>query len=822
MKTKLSLILTALLLFSQWGLSQVNVSSRTNTRLQDTRRWQKDIDKYQNVLENGEFPAVMEKLADCYRMTGELDKAENWYRKSIISGNQSSDCRLNYARVLQSNGKYQEAKSQFKLFEEVTGEYSVGEKYIASCDMAMKVKDEEGRYVIRAVDEVNTVNSDVVAINSKYEVVFATRSKKRAIGTDKEIGDEGDYDLFSAVKRSKGQLADVRPIKGKARSRHDDVSAVKMPGSDLVLFTRIGESTGPDDVPGAIQEDGGKEKKVRILGARIHGTKGTKWDEIKTLPYNFSDGSSNFHPAIHPSGDVIVFSSDRPGGYGGVDLYMVKREGGKWTEPRNLGPELNSEGDELFPSFNREGFLFFASDGHIGYGGLDVYTADYSRGRYTDPVNMGSGINSPKDDFGISWDPKTSSGYFSSNRNTETGDDIYYFKRRPGITGQVFDSMTKEDLAGSIVRLKDISGNEKVIITDGAGKFSEPCQVNTGYLLTVDAPGFTTYRDTFWTKNIPQGRDINLDVYLEVEQLFEMSGITYDLALDSLLGEAGIRVISGGKVINTLYTDTDSADYQIRLQANQDYSIIFEKEEYIAKVVNLSIGDIRGVVVRENRVPMVKGDYVLVHGQIKEDSDMEKPMSRASVSIINNVTQEIIDSTFSVKDGSFYVAIPWEEASDYSIIAAKEGFLSSSSNVIEPDSGMTEVDIELMMREARFGLDNNMKVIHYAYNQAELDLLSKKDLNEIYFFLRQNPNAKLEVRSHTDSRGTKNYNLELSRRRSESVVEYIQTRRPLPDDRFISWGFGEEYLLNDCADGANCTEEEHSSNRRTELKLVER
>lgn len=820
MRTKVSVVLAAVMLVCQWGWTQVDVSARSNTRLQDTRRWQKDIDKYKDVLEDGEFPAVMEKLADCYRMTGELDKAESWYRKSIVNGNESSDCRLNYARVLQSNGKYQEAKSQFKLYEEVSGEYNVGEKYIASCDMAMKVKDEDGRYVIRAVDEVNTVNSDIVAINGKQEVIFATRSKKRAIGTDKKIGEEGDYDFFTAFKRSKGRLAGAKPIKGKVRSRHDDVNAVKMPGSDVVLFTRIGESGNSTKVP--VEVGNNKDKKVRILGARIRGSKGNKWDEIENLPYNFSDGSANFHPAIHPSGDVIVFASDRPGGYGGVDLYTVRREGGKWSEPRNLGPEINTEGDELFPSYNNEGYIFFASDGHIGYGGLDIYTADFQSGRFEDPVNMGSGINSSKDDFGIVWDPKTSSGYFSSNRKVETGDDIYYFKRRPGITGQVFDGMSRDDLPGSIVRLKDISGNEKVIITDGAGRFSEPCKVNSGYLITVDAPGFTTYRDTFWTKNIPQGRDVNLDVYLEIEQLFEMSGLVFDALNDSLLGESRIRIISSGKVIDSMYTGAEKADYKFRLAADRDYSIIYEQDEYIPRVANVSIGDIRGIVIRENNVPMVKGNYVLVHGTILEDGDVTKPMAKASVVIVNNETQEVIDSTMSVRDGSFYVAIPWEEASDYSIISAKEGFLSTSMEVVRPDSGLNEVTLDFLMQEARYGLDNNMKIINYAYNQSELDILSKKDLNEIFFFLRENPEAKLEVRSHTDARGTKSYNLNLSRRRSESVVRYIQERRNLPDERFISWGFGEEYLLNDCADGTKCDEEEHALNRRTELKLVER
>lgn len=816
MKKKALITLGCLLLAGSWALAQVNVSSRTNTRLQDTRRWQKDIDQYQDVLETGDFPVVMEKLADCFRMTGELDKAENWYRKSIVSGNQSSSCRLNYARVLQSNGKYQEAKSQFKLYEEVTGEYEVGEKYIASCDMAMKIRDEQGRYEIRPVTELNTRYSDLVAINSKQELIFATRAKKREIGTQRKGKRSGaDYDLYSALKQGKGFLSNVKPIKGRARSRHDDVSAVKMPGSDLVLFTRIGDNTNATS-PG-IEDDKKMNKRVRILGARVRGN---KWNEIENLPYNFADGSANFHPAIHPSGDLIIFASDRPGGYGGVDLYVVRREGGKWSQPRNLGPDLNTEGDELFPSFNEQGFLFFASDGHIGYGGLDLFTADMKKGRWENPANMGSGINSPKDDFGIVWDPKTSSGYFSSNRNAETGDDIFYFRRAPGITGQVFDGFNKEELAGSIVRLKDISGNEKIIITDGAGQFSEPCKMNTGYLVTVDAPGFHTWRDTFWTKAIPQGRDVNLDIYLKVEQVFEMSGRVVDAEKDTLLPTAQVKIYKEGRVIDSLYATNDSADYKFRLTPNQDYSVVFEKENFVPRIVNLSIGNLRGVHRKERIVPMVPGEYVLVRGTIKEDIEDGKYLHRATVNIVDNRTQKIVDSTMTFRDGTFLVAIPWDSMSNYSIIGAKDGYFSRSMDVNKTES--QEVDMDLALPDARFGLDFNLKVINYDYNQSELDLLSKKDLNEIYFFLLANPDAKLEVRSHTDARGTKKYNLELSRKRSESVIRYIQARRPLPDDRFLSWGFGEEYLLNNCGDGKPCDEATHALNRRTELKVVER
>lgn len=818
MKTKVTLVLAALMMFMQWGLAQGNNTAGANTRLQDTRRWQKDIDKYKDVLERGEFPAVMEKLADAYRMTGRLEDAENWYRKSIVSGNQNSTCRLNYAKVLQNNGKYQEAKGQFKLYEEVTGEYEVGEKFIASCDLAMRVRDEKGRYQIRPVSELNTKHSDMVAINNKYDIVFATRGSKREIGTGKTSKKgAGDYDLYTAVKQGKGFLDNVKRVKGRANSKkYDDVSAVQMPGSDLVLFTRIGESMNSSASVTA-------ERRVRIVGARIRGK---KWDEIEKMPYNFKDGKANFQPSIHPSGDMIIFASDRPGGFGGVDLYMVRRQGAKWSDPVNLGPDINTEGDELFPSFNDQGYLFFASDGHVGYGGLDIYTADFKNRRYTNPQNMGTGINSSKDDFGVIWDPKTSGGYFTSNRNLESGDDIYYFRRIPGISGQVFDGVTKEPLAGSIVRLKDVSGNERIVITDGAGRFSEPCKQRTGYLLTADAPGFYTWRDTLWTKNVPQGRDLTMKIYLKAEQMYELSGRVVDAASDTTLGGASIKVMSAGKQLATYSATNDSADFDFKLGANEDYSVIFEKPGYIPRIKNLSIGNIRGVYSRRTLVPMITGDYVLVHGRVKEvgeDGNPGKALAKTRIGIINNNTNEVIDSTMTLRDGSFWVAVPLDSMSNYSIISAREGYYASSMD-IEADSMSSgqEIEMEMVLGEARFGLDYNVKVIQYDYNQSELDLLSRKDLNEIFFFLLENPNAKLEVRSHTDSRGTKEYNLELSRKRSESVIEYIRTRRPIPEDRFVSWGFGEAYPLNQCTDGVNCDEEAHSVNRRTEIKAVER
>jgi outer membrane protein OmpA-like peptidoglycan-associated protein len=786
------------------------------TRLQNTRYWEKEIPTYKKVLENGQHPTIMEKLADCYRMTGDMEKAEIWYRNAIANGNQNNTCRLNYARVLQSNGKYQEAKDQFVLYEEISGEYLLGDKYIASCEMAMKVKDDRKRYEIQPVTRLNTNYSDVIAINTRDEIVFATRGKRSDIGSlhsKKANSESSDYDFYQASKHNDGTIADIKPMKGGINSPGDDVGAVKMPGSDLVLFTRAAEQSNSKKKTVGTNEP---TRDVKILGAKKMGK---KMEQVGDLPVNFADGNSNFHPAVHPNGDIIVFASDRPGGEGGADLYMIRRVEGKWSKPENLGPSVNSVGDELFPTFNKQGHLFFASDGNVGYGGLDLFTADYDNGQWSGTTNMGTGINSPKDDFGIVWDAATSSGYFNSNRNPTSGDDIYSFKRTPGITGQVFDGLTKEPLPGSIVRLKDINGNEKIIISDGVGQFSEPCKDNTGYLVTIDAPGFHSWRDTFWTKSIPQGRDINLDVYLEVEQMFEMNGMVHDQADGMRLGDAKIDVIQDGKLQRSLNATADSADYRLRLKPGDDYTVIFKKDDYVPRIVNLSLTNFRGVEVRTRNVPMQRGEYILINGSVVEDGTAGTPISHAAIQIINNNTQEIVDSAMSLKNGTFWVAIPWDSVANYSIISAKEGYFATSHHIEVKDTN--NMSLNIAMKDADFGLDNNIKVIHYAYNQATLDMISKKDLNEIYFFLMRNPVAKLEVRSHTDSRGTSKYNLELSRRRSEAVIKYIQARRPIPDDRFVAWGFGEEFLVNNCADDVTCDENAHALNRRTELKAVE-
>ena len=140
------------------------------------------------------------------------------------------------------------------------------------------------------------------------------------------------------------------------------------------------------------------------------------WENISPLPFN-SDEYSCMHPSLSYDGSALYFSSNKPGGYGGMDLYVAKREeNGEWTNPINLGPEINTNKNEVFPFIHQSGVLFFTSDGHEGYGGLDLYMIDLGGKRWGQVLNMGDLFNTKEDDLSLIVNADGTQGYFSSAR----------------------------------------------------------------------------------------------------------------------------------------------------------------------------------------------------------------------------------------------------------------------------------------------------------------------------------------------------------------------------------------------------------------------
>lgn len=665
------------------------------------------------------------------------------------------------------------------------------------------------QFEVSRLPSLSTPYSDVMNYATRKQIVISSQGKSGDFGKSKKKK-EGDYDYYIGKKDGFKAVTDMSKVKGKANSSYNDVGAIHVPGSDSVLFSK--------SVKYKSEASGEKQSSFRIFLAKVVDE--SKWKKPVELPFNGDISWSNFQPALHPEKTGVIFASDRPGGYGGIDLYEVSWTDGEWGEPQNLGPEVNTPKDEVFPSYDDLGNLYFASNGHGGMGGFDLFAMHRLNGQFHNLENLGGDINSQGDDIAMHWAPGQPMGYFSSNREDPSNSDIYYFKRLPLLHGFVRDSLNYKPLDSVIIsRISDNSQTDRKL-TNTDGDFNYICEPNRKYLLMIQKKGYKSRRLRISTKKLEQAEDIDISLSLNRDRVYSLTGLVADAFSGRGIDGVVIKVDNDLSFPEENFVSEIDGSYEINLMSGATYSVIYQKRGFVPIVLNLTLEDINEYKNDTMDVTMRRGDFMLVKGSIFDREDVKEGLDGASVHLIDNNTQAAVDSFRVGRDGEFFMALPWGDTlMDYSIIAAREGYMSSSINLMRKDSD--NVDVQFTMIEPEYGPDKVVVTVFHGYNQSDLPLISKKQLNEIVFFLKENPYAKAEVVSHTDSRGNRLYNLALSKERAEAVVDYICARRGISKDRFIIRGLGEEYPLNGCVDGVECTEEQHSQNRRTEIKLLD-
>ncbi|MEM7037275.1 MAG: hypothetical protein AAF570_09870 [Bacteroidota bacterium] len=217
-----------------------------------------------------------------------------------------------------------------------------------------------------------------------------------------------------------------------------------------------------------------RRSEDRVVGLKTYRAElvRKRWTNVKELPFN-SDDYSVGHPCMGPAGRSLYFVSDKPGGYGGTDVYVTYKRGESWTPPKNLGPEINSKGDEMFPWVSNTGVLYFASNGHLGLGGLDIFRVTSLGNEMQKVQNMGFPINSGADDFGMIMDENSGTGFLSSNRLGGRGqDDIYYFRQKQIVRVQVIDEKTGEPIDKAKIEVFGVQGLSATVLTDEMGKMT--------------------------------------------------------------------------------------------------------------------------------------------------------------------------------------------------------------------------------------------------------------------------------------------------------------------------------------------------------------
>jgi len=313
----------------------------------------------------------------------------------------------------------------------------------------------------------------------------------------------------------------IHAVKGRVNTKYNEGPAAMLP-EGAVIFTR-------NNYKGLIA---GKSK-AGVVKLKMYIAKGPKWSKIEEFSYN-SDNYSVGHPTVSKDGRVMIFSSDMPGGQGGVDLYYSVRAGNgkKWGRPVNLGAKINTEGDEMFPHFLNDNTLLFSSTGYAGLGGLDIFEVslkDYLPS--APPKNLGAPINSYADDFGMIRSPDGKSGFFSSNR--EGTDDIYYYTRQKFhvyLKGTLTDASTKIAPLKSEIYLRHANGTDTLRV-NRKGEFGKELAKSTDYEVISFAEGYVSKRAFVTTNNINQ--DSTLIVNLKVDKS-EKAQVWVDKNCDSL------------------------------------------------------------------------------------------------------------------------------------------------------------------------------------------------------------------------------------------------------------------------------------------------
>lgn len=513
---------------------------------------------------------AMQRLADCYRLMNNSQMSEIYYGQLINTPGSDPINKFYYAQALRNNGKYDESKAFYDQYAKVAPTDKRSAEILKGIGIVSILGKDNPMYDV-SICPFNTKYSDYSPYIYKDQVVFV--SNGIASGNIDPWTQRPFSQLYSVKADSQNTANYSKPeiflgntVNGKY---HEGPVAQDKQLNDLYV-TR-------NNYTNKYVRANDKSVKLKIFRLAFVPTLnkfGSKL--IQDFPYN-NDQYSCAHPTVSRDGQELYFTSDMPGGLGGSDIYVCKKTGNTWGTPQNMR-EINTAGYEGFPFIAEDGTLYFASDGHFGLGGLDVYyiRKDPSTGKWSKIANMGAPINSSGDDFGLVQNESGSKGYFTSNRTGGVGDDDIYSFTKEGLTlcGEVIDAETLAKLAGANVKLFDGNTLKNEVTADSKGGFCFEVEPYKKYRLVATQTDYVA-------------KDMVADVKTEKQfvqiPLKKRAGITLDvLVIDAKskmpISAADVKLIAL-KTGQEAPKITNSAGHVIyELDPETEYKVVAEKD----------------------------------------------------------------------------------------------------------------------------------------------------------------------------------------------------------------------------------------------------
>lgn len=529
------------------------------------------IENYTAVLgKRNDDPDAMGNLADSYRHLNQMIEAEKWYAKLVDryrnagrSDKINSKHFLNYGLVLKALGKYDEAWRQFRRYAEY---HPVeGSHYAQSCNFAKVQQGVASSYMVDP-ELINTSASEFGPSFLGKDIVFSS-SRTDIIRSSSNWAGKANNQLFVASRGNSGMLESPLFLKNSFKNAFNEGPIAYAPDGRMVAYTKNNFVDGTRHIPSS-----GMELSIYIAEVNSSGD----WINSRPFPYNGTSYSTGF-PCFSPNGDRMYFASDRPDGFGGYDLFVsYKLEGNNWSTPENLGPVINSPGNEVSPFYDGT-MLFFSSDWHQGLGGYDIFRAEQNGGRWGRIFHLGSPINSTRDDYGFVYDSFENIGYFASNRPGGKGNEDVYkvYKSADNISIRIKNASDGSPIGNAIVDFS--SCGEGVFLADIRGVYSFQAVQGLNCNVVVRKEGYINSNIQINTVGLQRNRDFEVMLSRIGE---EYTGKILNYRSRNPVAEVSVLAVNQYTNSKTEARSDANGNYSLALSPNAVYILRYSRPGY--------------------------------------------------------------------------------------------------------------------------------------------------------------------------------------------------------------------------------------------------
>lgn len=578
-----SIILFSIIcLFAFKGIAQTAAINLAN-KLYFQKLYMQAIPKYESVLKKDSSNAdVLNNLGECYRLTNNNKGQLICYGKLVKTGKAEDIHKLYYGQALMEAGKYDDAK---KYMDEFKADKRGEEFSKGLTNLTAFSKNADAYSVLES--PFNSSYDDFSAMTFLNDKIVFTSTRTKSTWITKRHGWTGNSycHMYMTEKNEFGEYETPAMFIAEFATKFNDGPFCASKDGQTIFFTRNGVDKKEKSLDGS--------QKLKIFQATILN------GDIQSL-MNLKINSNEYncaHPAISADGKTLYFSSDMGGGQGGMDIWYCKLDaGGAWGSPINMGEKVNTKGNELFPSITEENILYFASNGHEGLGGLDIFETKIKDEKAGRIYNMGKPVNSEHDDFAYNLNADGKKGFLSSNRKTGgMNDDIYTVDvLRKVARGKTVNFIVKSKDSQEILPLTKIKMNADSFMTNDKGEFQTIIEEDVNYKLVVSKEKYFDIIDSISTKTSPEGDEFTKTIELEKDPNLTLLAGIYDAKTGAGIEDVKIKIkdLAVSNDFELIKTDKNG-EYKTPIKGKKIgdkllYLVSIEKEGYVTKTLNFT------------------------------------------------------------------------------------------------------------------------------------------------------------------------------------------------------------------------------------------